>query len=145
MAKQTPRFFLKNRQAVIDMPLRLTVTIVIGTLVLIAILTYMNNTTLIAEEIIVEIDTYSVEYQDNNSFQITVTDTQHQPLCDCLVIIKGLGQITSNRTDTSGLTTLKVSCSLNATQQQGYLDVIVKPPDGYRDYQQDEFIKVYRR
>lgn len=145
MTRQTLKYLLKNRQAVIDMPLRLTVTIVIGTLVLLAILSYMNNTTLIAEDIIVEIDTYSVAYQDNNSFQITVTDTQHQALSDCLVIIKGLGQITSNRTDTNGVATIQVSCNLNATQQQGYLDVIVKPPDGFNEYQQNELIKIYRK
>ncbi len=136
--------FSRNNKAVIDMPLRLTVTIIIGTIALLAILGYMSTFSYLSEEIIVEVDTYTAQLKSNNSFQITVTDAKGNPLPGSLVIIKGLEQLSSNTTDATGRTTLEVCCSLNATQSQGYLDMIVKPPDGYKDYLQEKIIKIYR-
>ena len=138
------RTLSKNCKAVIDMPLRLTVTIIIGTITLLAILGYMTNLSVLSEEIIVEIDTYTAQITSNNSFLVTVTDTNGNSLPGSLVIIKGLEQLSSNTTDNTGTTTIEVCCVLNATQSQGYLDIIVRPPDGYNDYFQEKIIKIYR-
>ena len=138
------RTLSKNCKAVIDMPLRLTVTIIIGTITLLAILGYMTNLSVLSEEIIVEIDTYTAQITSNNSFLVTVTDTNGNSLPGSLVIIKGLEQLSSNTTDNTGTTKIEVCCVLNATQSQGYLDIIVRPPDGYNDYFQEKIIKIYR-
>ncbi len=144
MKSKPHRTLSKNCKAVIDMPLRLTVTIIIGTITLLAILGYMANVSVLPEEIIVEVDAYTAQMTSNNSFQITVTDTKGNPLPESLVIIKGLEQLSSNTTDAAGTTNIAVSCSLNTTQSQGYLDIVVRPPDGYKDYSQEKMIKIYR-
>jgi len=139
--------FIKNENAVIGMPMRLTVSIIIGAVALIAILSFIVNPCLFPSKMIVSVDSMINEIPAGNTsadFNITVSvsEVDGHPIRNANVIIKGLEGIGSGYTDGNGETTIQVSVGLEDGQYEGYLDVSVKAPCGRHDKTSDTIISV---
>jgi hypothetical protein len=126
------RYFLKNIYAVLGLPLRLTVSLIIGTIVLFAILSYILNPCLFPHQMIVSI-TPQVTFvngtdPENVSFIVFVNDSNGHPLTNASVIIKGLGGAGSGFSDKTGRSIITLQVQLQQGLYEGYLDISVKAP-----------------
>jgi len=136
----------KDKKGVIDLPMRLMVTLIIGGAVLGMIVYYISSNCWIKENLQVNwypsvitlsenIDTYSVE--------IVVKDEKGNPIQNAFVTITGLGYA-SGKTDNKGNTKLDLTIELPEYRNEGYLDLEVRAGDCYKKFYQEDAIKVVR-
>ena len=139
--------FIKNNWAVIGMPMRLTVSIIIGTAALIAILAFILNPCLFPGKIVVSINPMINEILigDSGDFiiDIKVTDSENYPISGANVIITGLGGAGYGSTDVNGKTSIDITAWLQPGQNEGYLDITVKC-SCFETFSQSNMIKVVR-
>ncbi len=140
--------FIKNENAVVGMPMRLTVSIVIGAVALIAILSFIVNPCLFPSKMIVSVDSMINEIPAGNTsadfnIAVSVSEVDGHPIRNANVIIKGLGGIGSGYTDGNGETTIQISVGLENGQYEGYLDVSVKAPC-YERFSQSDMVKIVK-
>jgi len=145
-SKQTA--FIKNENAVLGLPMRLTVSIIIGTVALIAILSFILNPCLFPGKMIVSVDSMVNEIPVDDAsatfdFTVSVSEVDGHPIGNANVIIKGLGGIGSGSTDENGETTIQITVELEEGQYEGYLDVSVKAPC-HETFSQNDMIKIVR-
>jgi len=142
------KIFLKNESAVLGLPLRLTVSLIVGTLVLVAILSMILNPCLFPSRILVTITPQVTLVQGNSpenvSFTVFVNDTDGFPLSGASVIIKGLGGAGSGVTDDHGKVLVQLAVQLESGTSEGYLDVTVKAVC-HVPFEHQGFVKVVRR
>src|SRR4030042_1912257 len=104
--KRKKRYFLENESAVLGLPMRLTVSLIIGTIALIAILSTILNPCLFPQRMMVSITPQVTTVQgsdpENVSFTVFVNDIDGFPLTGASVIIKGLGGAGSGFSDKNG-------------------------------------------
>ena len=139
--------FIKNERAVIGMPMRLTVSIIIGIAAMIMILTYILNPCLFPGKMVVSVDPLINIIDSGNSkdfnISVRVTDREGRPIIGALVIIKGLGDIGSGKTNLSGGIGIPITATLQSGQNEGYLDISVKY-SCFETFSQKSMIKVVR-
>ncbi len=144
--------FWDNHDAVLDLPMRLTVAVIIGSVALAAILGYILNPCLFPGKMMVSVNPMLgsvVEQADGTAqgnvlFTVTVTDTNGRPITAALVVIKGLGGIISGNTGTNGQISLTITgIRLAAGVYEGYLDVDVKA-SCFESFSQRDMIKIIR-
>ena len=140
--------FLSNKNAVIGLPMRLIVSIIIGTIALIAILSFILNPCLFPKKMIISIDPMinTLPEGENISefdFNLTVSELDGHPITNAQVIIKGLGGIGSGSTDENGKVTIGITVELVEGQNENYLDVSVKAPC-HESFLQNDMIKIVR-
>lgn len=131
MKKQKRKlYFLDNENAVLGLPLRLTVSLIIGAVVLIAILSYMLNPCLFPHRMLISVTPLVASLQSNDpenvTFTVFVNDTDGHPLCGASVIITGLGGAGSGFSDKDGKTIVQTQVQLKDGIYEGYLDIVVK-------------------
>lgn len=140
--------FIKNKKAVIGLPMRLTVSMIIGVVALAAIISYISNPCIFPDKIIVTVNPM-INYISNGSNQasfnidIYVKDSDGYPIKDALVLIKGLNGINSGYTDLNGKTVVNINVTLQESAYEGYLDISVKAPC-YETFSQNDMIKIIR-
>jgi hypothetical protein len=124
--------FYENDQAVLGLPMRLTVSIIIGTVALIAILGYIMNPCIFPYKMIVSVTpmviTLSGDASGNLSFLVNVTEINGYPLRDASVIIDGLGGAGSGFSNDNGTAFVELTVCLESGRREGYLDVSVSAP-----------------
>ncbi|MDG6229591.1 MAG: hypothetical protein QCH96_06465 [Candidatus Thermoplasmatota archaeon] len=123
--------FHTDRNAVIDLPMRLIVSVIIGTIALSTIIAVIVQPCLFPRSLSISIDplTHTINDTSSNiSFQVHVIDDSGHPVSHATVIIKGLDTIKSNVTDDSGDTLLILSMRFPEGISEMFLDVIVKAP-----------------
>jgi len=139
--------FIKNEKAVLGLPMRLTVSIIIGIIALTAILSYILNPCLFPNKMIVSIDPIvnTISGDDPVDLDITVyvNERDGHPIKDANVIIEGLGEIKSGSTDENGKTIIPITVKLENGINEGYLDVSVKAPC-HETFSQQDMIKIAR-
>lgn len=123
-------YFIVNEHAVLGLPMRLTVSLVIGTVALIAILSYITNPCLFPERMIVSltpiVTTLPGSEPENVTFTVYVNETDGHPLSGASVIIKGLGGAGSGFSDDNGKVLIQIQVQLESGVYEGYLDISVK-------------------
>jgi hypothetical protein len=121
--------FIQNEHAVLGLPLRLTVSLIIGTVALLAILSYILNPCLFPDKLIVSVSpmitTISGDEPTNATFKIYVNDAKGHPVSGARVIIKGLGSACSGFTDKKGKINLLLQVHLDPGIHEGYLSLSV--------------------
>jgi hypothetical protein len=126
------QYFLKNESAVLGLPMRLTVSLIIGTIALIAILSMILNPCLFPHRMMVtispEVTTLQGSSPENVSFIVFVNDTDGFPLSGASVIVKGLGGAGSDVSDKNGKALVQLRVQLENGTYEGYLDISVKAP-----------------
>jgi hypothetical protein len=139
--------FIKNEKAVLGLPMRLTVSLIIGTVALVAILSYVMNPCLFPDRMIVSVNPMVNIVSGNNSTDINITiyvnETNGYPIKDANVIIKGLTGIGANHTDENGKTIIQITVKLENGVNEGYLDVSVKAAC-HETFSQQDMIKILR-
>lgn len=139
--------FIKNEKAVLGLPMRLTVSLIIGTVALVAILSYVMNPCLFPDRMIVSVNPMVNIVSGNNSTDINITiyvnETNGYPIKNANVIIKGLTGIGANHTDENGKTIIQITVKLESGVNEGYLDVSVKA-SCHETFSQQDMIKILR-
>ena len=139
--------FIKNDNAVLGLPMRLTVSIIIGTITLAAILSYILNPCIFPGRMVVSINpmvsTVSADAPTEVNLTIYVNKTDGRPIKDAIVIIKGLNEASSNNTNENGKTTIQITVELEEGQYEGYLDVSVKA-SCHESFLQQDMIKIVK-
>ncbi len=139
--------FIKNEKAVLGLPMRLTVSLIIGTVALVAILSYVMNPCLFPDRMIVSVNPMVNIVSGNNSTDINITiyvnETNGYPIKNANVIIKGLTGIGANHTDENGKTIIQLTVKLESGVSEGYLDVSAKSAD-HETFSQQDMIKILR-
>lgn len=139
--------FIKNEKAVLGLPMRLTVSLIIGTVALVAILSYVMNPCLFPDRMIVSVNPMANIVSGNNSTDINITiyvnETNGYPIKNANVIIKGLTGIGANHTDENGKTIIRITVKLESGVNEGYLDVSVKATC-HETFSQQDMIKILR-
>lgn len=139
--------FIKNEKAVLGLPMRLTVSLIIGTVALVAILSYVMNPCLFPDRMIVSVNPMVNIVSGNNSTEINITiyvnETNGYPIKNANVIIKGLTGIDANHTDENGKTIIQITVKLESGVNEGYLDVSVKAAC-HETFSQQDMIKILR-
>jgi hypothetical protein len=143
------RRFLSDTNAVLDLPMRLTVSLIIGGIALAAILGYMLNPCLFPGRMIISVSPMveGIDFggPENIDFTVTVTDSEGRGVSQASVIIVGLGGIGHGSTDGSGTVTIEVAnIMLEDGVFEGFLDVQVKAPC-FESFSQRDMIKIYRQ
>lgn len=139
---------LQNTDAVLGLPMRLTVSIIIGTIALSAIIAFIMSPCLIPGKLMVSLTPLLHEIPaGHNSTEITVfikvTSSQGQPIGAAQIRIQGLQNISSNTTDRRGESTCRLTVSLEQGIREGYLDVFVKA-SCFEPFSHPDMIKVVR-
>lgn len=146
-SETTIGYFIKDEEAVIGLPMRLTVSIVIGSIVLLSILSLMFNPCLFPKPLLVSISPQLTTIQglepENISFLVFVNDTEGIPISGAVVIIKGLGGAGMGFSDDRGSAVISLQVQLVQGTVEGYLDVSVKAPC-HVSFEGLDFLKVVR-
>ncbi len=139
--------FIRNETAVLGLPLRVTVSLLIGAVALGAILSYILNPCLFPERLIVTISpmvmTISGDGPTNVSILVHVNDTNGHPIKGSQVIIKGLGGGCGGLTNDAGQTVLVLQIHIDPGIHEGYLSVSVDAA-GHESFEQVDFIKIIK-
>jgi hypothetical protein len=138
----------KNNYAVIGLPLRFTVSIVIGTIALSFILLYILNPCIFPGKMIISIDPLINKIpldSDEYDFEININvkDRHGYPVKEANVLVKGLGDVFSNLTNENGITKIHIKPRLQKGVNEGYLDIVVKA-QCLETFSQNKMIKVVR-
>jgi len=141
------RYFVRDDHAVLGLPLRVTVSLIIGVVALGAILSYILNPCLFPERLIVTVTPIMTTIADdevtNVSYFVHVNDTKGHPITGAKVIIKGLGSGCSGVTDNKGRISLVLQVHLDPGIHEGYLSVIVGAAC-YETYEQVDLLKIVK-
>lgn len=140
--------FATNNYAVIGLPMRLTVSLLIGAAALSVILFYILNPCLFPDKLIVSIEPVINIIPDGFDeydflIKINVKDNQGYPVEQANIIIKGLGDARSKTTNSNGEAILEIRPSLDEGRHEGYLDLIVKA-SCFEIFSENNMIKIVR-
>lgn len=145
--KKKKGFFI-DEHAMLGLPMRLTVSLVIGTIVLVSILSVLLNPCFFPQPMVVTvtpmITVLSGDDLENISFIVFVNDTKAHPLMGASVIIKGLGGAGSGFSNKDGKAVIQLQVSLEQGLYEGYLDISVKATC-HNPYEQQGIVKVVKR
>jgi len=135
---------IKQTEAVIDLPMYLVVTIIIGIIALGSVLSimvlpsfYTINPIVTVDPLIASVDNST----DTITYYVQVNTQDDQPIGDAHVIIKHSSTIKANTTNSSGQTTITIQPKIPHGLHETYLDVTVKA-SGYPTITNTKMLKV---
>jgi len=141
------RFFVKNEKAVIGLPMKLTVSLIIGAVALVTILSFIMNPCLFPNKMIISIkpmvNIVSGSGPTDVNITVFVNETDGHPIFNANVIINGAGGIGSGVTDKNGKTFIHITVKLENGVNEDYLDVSVKAACR-ETFSQQEMIKIVK-
>ncbi len=144
LSAQRPSF-LTNDAAVLGLPMRVTVSLIIGTVALAAILSYILNPCLFPARVVVSVTPPVQTITEETPINVTVhvSDTGGHPVNDATILIKGLGGVGTSTTNVLGNAVVTLNVSLEEGRHEGYLDITVKAAC-HESFIQEDMIKVIR-
>lgn len=122
---------IHDNAAIIDLPLYLLITIIIGLIALGSIFSMMVLPTFFTPKPIVTATPLITTINHSNEtihYHIHIISEDHHPIANAHVIIKNTNTIATNTTNTSGQTTIPIQPTIPPGLHETYFDVIVKPP-----------------
>jgi len=139
---------INNKEAVVGLPMRLMVSIIIGTIALAFIISYVTNPFLFPQDMKVSINPFVHIVDSENPTEINikfnVNDSDNKPIEKAEIIIKGVNTISNNYTDQNGVSTFNIIISMDENLIEDYLDVKVKKP-GFNTYSKNDLIKIVKQ
>jgi hypothetical protein len=133
--------------AVIDLPMYLVITLIIGLVALGSILSMIVLPSFFAPTPQISADPLVAIINSSDAsinYHIHVTSVENSPIEDAHVIIKNTNVIATNKTNTSGWTTVSVQPKIPSGLHETYFDVIVKSPS-YQQVTYNHMLKVILR
>ena len=138
---------ITDEQGVLGLPLRLTVSLIIGIVALAAILSFIMNPCLLPKTMAISVNpmvgVLSNESPVELTFTVFVNDSTGHAVNGASVLIKGLGGAGSNFTDNQGKAIVYIQVSIEKGSIEGYLAVIIKS-SCYCTYSQSDLIKIIK-
>ena len=140
--------FRTDEDAVLGLPMRLTVSLIIGVVALAAILSFIINPCLFPSKMIISVTpmvnatALGVNWTVCN-YTVSVQTVDGHPINDAIVIIKGLKGVATNKTNAVGTTIVSINATLGDGVSEGYLDVSVKAACR-ESFEQLEMLKIIR-
>ncbi len=133
-------------KGVIELPLRLLITLIIGGIALATVLAYMFSPCLFKKNLQVCWDKYKINAGEKAAISVTVLNDKGNPIKGATVLIKGFGNATVDKTDKKGGVTLYIKISKDALgdRNEGYLELVVDAGNCYRKFKEEEAIKVIK-
>ncbi|MDH7516822.1 MAG: hypothetical protein QHH19_00485 [Candidatus Thermoplasmatota archaeon] len=142
------RFFIKNKKAVLGLPMRLTVSLIIGAVALAAIVSYVLNPCLFPSKMIVSItptmNIISGSDPVDLDIIVFVNEIDGHPIVNANVVVKGAGGLGSGVTDENGKTVIHITVKLEEGVNEDYLDVSVKAACR-ETFSQQDMIKIVKQ
>jgi hypothetical protein len=139
--------FIENSRAVLGLPMQLTVSLIIGLIALVAIVSFILNPCLFPKKMDVSatpmVLIISGNEPENVTCMVSVQEIGGNPLQGAVVLVKGLGGAGSGFTNSTGAIMVFLQVVLPSGVFEGYLDVSVTMPCHERYVQQD-MIKVVK-
>ena len=140
MARNPPTRSLRDDDRAIEgLPIRLVIALVVGVASLGVMMSMLDGTTaLVAEELDVNPDPEIVP-PGSEAVTLTVVDSDGEPVSDATVVVSGgtatLTKIQTAKTGENGQASVTIESSLGSNQDQGTLEVSIKPPasSGFQD------------
>ena len=139
---------LTNKYAVFGLPLRLTVSLIIGAATLSFILLFILNPCLFPSNMVVNIEPIVNiipsgfdEYEF--SINVEVVDINGYAVKNANILIKGLGDAASTITDSDGKAILQIKPRLEKGVNEGYLDIAIKA-GCMKKFSEGNMIKIVR-
>jgi hypothetical protein len=140
--------FIKDEHGVLGLPIRLTVSLIIGTVALVGILSFILNPCLFPGKMIVVacpmVAQISGEEPSNVTILVCVHDMKNHPIQGATVILKGLGGAGSGVTNEKGNTTVQLQVHIPQGLHEGYLTLSVRSAACYEPYEQQDLIKIVK-
>ncbi len=133
--------FLHNNNGVLGLPMRMVVALIIGGAALGAITYFMTTHCWTPEQINVNWRPNVVD-EGSSTITVTVKDADGDPIKDATVTITGLGGAGSTKTNNGGEAEITLTTNIPENKNEGYLDITAKASGCYKDYSQDNAIKV---
>jgi len=130
-----------------DLPLRLIVTIIVGGAAVGVITSFLFTTCWHKEGLEVFWTPEMIvlnEEQEYYPIKIYVTDNRGNVVKNANVVITGLGEAVSGKTDDKGEIAFEISIELPEFRNEGYLDIEVNAAGCYTQFYQEDAIKVVR-
>lgn len=131
-----------NEKGVLELPLRMVVTLIIGSAALIIILSFIFQSCLFPKSLQVSWHPSIIESDVEKEIIISVYDSKGKPVSGATVMISGLGTVGVNKTNGKGKTSINIRASLPEYRNEGYLNLRVKVNGCYEDFYQENAIKV---
>lgn len=139
--------FRKQTDGVIDLPMRIVVSLIIGMVCLAAILSFFIQPNFYNPEPLITVSPTVAIINETNSkqlFIITVLDEKSHNLPEALVIFHSDFFIQTNKTNSNGQTTLLINATTTQHLYEAYIDVTVKAQGFQTFYQQDMIKLIYQ-
>lgn len=137
----------KENSAVIDMPMKLMISLIIGSLTLATIIGFITQSSILPASLYVTIQPTMSTINDSTNtsfFHIMVKDSSdQQPIHQGLVTIKGHETIAYNYTNKTGKCIIPVTIHLEDGINELFLDVQVKA-SGYDPCINENMIRIIR-
>lgn len=143
--------FHADSRAIEGLPIRLVIALVVGVA---SLSVMMNMLSGVGGLTVTELDAKpdpDVISPGHESIEIAVLDPDGNPVADATVVVKGgtarLDNVKTADTGANGKARISVSPSLGANQQEGTLEISIKPPAGseYADERANTDILVVRK
>lgn len=127
------------------LPMRMTVSIVIGAAALSSILFFIMSPCLFPEKLTVNVNPVVEEIHSRTETVILnfeIKDKEGYPIKDANIRVVGLGGAGEGFTRSNGKTSVSLDVTLDSGRTEGYLDVDVKAGGCYEDFNGDDMIKI---
>ncbi len=135
--------FLSDARGVLGLPLRMVVALIIGGAALGTVTYYTAMHCWTPGHLKVAYEPDVVE-EGPTSITVTVNDADGTPVQDASVAVTGLGAGGGNTTNAEGTAVIRVTSQLPDGRREGYLDIMVTATGCYKQYSQDDAIKVVK-
>ncbi len=131
-----------DKSGILELPLRMVVTIVIGGVALATILSFILQPCLFPSDLQVSWQPSVIESDMEEKISVEVKNSRGNPISGATVLISGLGTASVNKTNAHGKTTLYIKATLPQYRKEGYLNIRVTVGGCYKKFYQENAIKV---
>lgn len=138
------REVVHDRKGVFTLPVNLLIAIIIGGIVLGMVIYYLSQQCFFPDYLKVYWEPDVVNDSQPCNIFIRVYDSRGSPIAKASVIISGLGEVNSNITIANGTTVVKIFPHLPSYKNEGYLNIKVNAGKCYKNFFQENAIKVVR-
>ena len=128
----------------LDLPLRMVVTVIMGGAALVIVLSFLFQPCLFPKELQVCWEPPVIYEGREEEINVTVKNEKGMPVSKATVMISGLNITKVGETDANGSVKIYIKAFLQKYRNEGYLDLYIKAGSCYKKFCQENAIKVVR-
>ena len=131
---------LFSKQGVLGLPLRMVVSIIVGGVALSTVLYFLSSSCIVPKELEVKWKPIVINNEKKNEITVSVF-ADGKAVRGANVIIMGLGNASSGKTDGEGEVTISFTPHMKG-RNEGYVDIRVTAQGCYKSFEEEDAIKV---